>query len=486
LRRLVLNNIIKIRRRLYLELVKNYKNQTLKELLPKLPKILIPDDDYTDKLRVLYEREVLREKIKLAIGLDYSKVRDIELYEMVDFLEDILNDTSDLLEREKFVDVIDKVCSECPGGRYYVTDLCRNCIAHSCENVCPRNAISIVNNRASIDYSKCVNCGLCSLACPYQAIIKLERPCETACSSKAISSSSEEHVEIDQKKCSTCGACYIACPFGAIETPSQIMQVVHKLATNEKLIAIYAPSAVAQFGSKVTIQQFKEALRKIGFSKVFEVAIGADMVAEAEARHFLENGELMLTSCCPAFVHYVEKNSKELSQHISPVPSPMTLLSEKLKEEFPKYKIVFIGPCIAKKREAKEKKLTDYVLTFEEIGAIFAAYGVEPMALKGEKLEDASPYAWNFAVHGGVGNAVKYYIEKCKGKESAGELKIVAANGIQECSKIIKDVVSGKIKVDIFEGMGCDGGCIAGPGVLIEPRIAANNLKKLFNVEVKV
>jgi len=485
LRKLVLNNIIKIRRRLYLELVKGYKNNTLKEILPKLPKMLIPESGYPDKIRIFYERELLKEKIKLALGMDYSKVKDMELYEILDFLDDVLNDTSDLIEKEKFVDVIAKVCSECPGGRYYVTDLCKNCIAHSCANVCPRNAISIVNNRAGIDYSKCVNCGLCASACPYHAIIKLERPCEAVCYSNVIRPSDEGYMEIEYEKCSSCGACYIACPFGAIETPSQIMQVTHKLINNEKLIAIYAPSAVAQFGSKVTLQQFKEALKKVGFSEVFEVAIGADMVADAEAQHFLKNKDLMLTSCCPAFIHFVKTNFPDFSDYISPVPSPMVMLSKKLKEEFPKYKIVFIGPCIAKKKEAKDKKVPDYVLTFEEIGAIFAAFGVEPMALKGENLEDATSYAWNFASIGGVGEAVRYYIRKYANSEFADELKIVSANEIQECANILKSISSGKLKVNILEGMGCDGGCVAGPGVLVDPRISANNLKRLFSVEVK-
>ncbi|HDM70598.1 MAG TPA: 4Fe-4S dicluster domain-containing protein [Thermotogales bacterium] len=485
MRKLVLNNIIKLRRRLYFELVRSYRNNTLKEILPKLPKILIPEDGSHDKIRIYYEREILKEKVKFALGLSYSKVKDLELYEIVDFLDEIMDDSSDLIEREKFVDVIDKVCSECPSGRYYVTNLCRNCIAYSCTNSCPKNAISVVNNRARIDYSKCVSCGLCASACPYHAIIKLERPCETVCYSGVIHLSDEGHMEIDYEDCSSCGACYVACPFGAIKTTSRIMQVTHKLMNKEKMIAIYAPSAVAQFGSRVTVQQFREALKRVGFSEVFEVAMGADMVAEAEAKHFLEKRELMLTSCCPAFVHFVEKNFPDFSKYISPVPSPMVMLSRKLNEEFPDHKIVFVGPCIAKKREAKNSGTPDYVLTFEEIGAIFAGFGIEPMALKGEKLGEATPYAWNFAATGGVGEAVRYYVRKHASDEVANNLKIVSANGIPECARILKDIKAGKLKVDIFEGMGCDGGCVAGPGVLVDPRIAFNNLKRLFPTGVK-
>ncbi len=485
MRRLVLNNIIKLRRRLYFELVKLYKSDTLKKNLPKLPKALIPESPSSDKVRVFYEREIFKEQIKFALGLNYSKVADMELYELTDLLEEVISGDSEFLEKDKFIDVIDKVCSECPGGRYYVTDLCRNCIAHSCANACPRGAIKIVNNRASIDYSKCVNCGLCASACPYHAIMKLERPCESACPSGVIHQSEEGSMEITHESCSYCGACYIACPFGAINTHSQILQVLHKLANDGKMIAIYAPSSVGQFGSRVSPQQFKEALKKIGFFEAFEVAIGADMVAEAEAKHFLETRELMFTSCCPAFVHFVRKNFPDLAKNVSPVPSPMVMLSKKLREGFPNYEIVFIGPCIAKKKEAKEAGLPDYVLTFEEIGAIFAGFGVEPSELKGEELGEATPYAWGFATTGGVGEAVRYYVRKFAGDEVAKKLKIISANGIQECAKLLKDIESEKLRVDIFEGMGCDGGCVAGPGVLVNPPVAAGSLRRLFSVGVR-
>ncbi|PLV60049.1 monomeric [FeFe] hydrogenase [Thermotoga sp. KOL6] len=483
MRRLVLNNIIKTRRRLYIELAKSYLEGKLKKVLPKLPSILIPENS-SDKVRIFYEREILKEKVKFALGLDYSKVRDLELYEITDFLDEIVSGESELLEKENFVNVIDKICSECPGGRYYVTDLCRNCIAHSCENVCPRRAISIVDNRAQIDYSKCVNCGLCASACPYQAIIKLERPCEKMCYVNAIHPSEEGSMEIDHKKCSACGACYIACPFGAIETPSQLLQVLHELTSNKKIIGIYAPSAVAQFGSKVSIAQFREALKKAGFSDIFEVAIGADMVAEAEAEHLLKNNELMLTSCCPAFVHFVKNNFPDLANNISPVPSPMIMLSRKLREEFPDHKTVFIGPCIAKKMEAKNAGIPDYVITFEEIGAIFTAFGIEPMSLKGEKPRPATPYGWNFAYTGGVGEAVRYYVRKLADDKVADSLIHVFANGISECAQLLKDVKDGKLKVNIFEGMGCDGGCVAGPGILIDPAVAKANLKKMLTQKV--
>jgi len=479
MRKLVLNDIIKMRRQLYLELAKSYLRGDLKKILPKLPKILLPEGSH-DKIRLFYEREVLKEKIKFPLGLDYLKVKEFDLYELVDFLDEIISGESELIEKSKFVDVIEKICSECPGGRFYVTDLCRNCIAHSCKNVCPKNAISIIDGRAVIDCSKSVSCGMCANVCPYHAIIKLERPCERTCYPHGLHPLDEGGMSIEYTECVACGACYIACPFGAIETPSQMLQVLHKLNSKDNLIAIYAPAAVAQFGRKISFAQFREGLKKIGFSEVFEVAIGADMVAEEEAKHLLEHGGLMLTSCCPAFVQFIKNKFPKLSDRISPVPSPMVMLAQKLRNDFPEHKIVFIGPCIAKKKEAQEVGIPDYVITFEEIAAMLDAFGVELLSLKGDEPKEATPYGWNFAHSGGVTEAVRYYVRKLAGDKAADELVLASANGLSECAKLLTQIESDKLKVDVLEGMGCDGGCIAGPGILVDPAVSRANLKKML------
>ncbi len=481
MRRLVMNNIIKSRRRMHLEILRAFEQGTLKDILPKLPKILVKDNSEIDKPRLYFEREIIKEKVKFALGLSYKKTKEMELYELLPHLDAILSDESELIERKKFVEVIDTVCAECPGGKYYVTDLCRNCIAHSCVNSCPRKAISIIHNRAYIDYEKCVNCGMCAKACPYHAIIKLEKPCQVVCGTNAIKPTEEGEMYVDMEKCSACGACYIACPFGAIETPSQILQVANKLKNGEKMVAIFAPSAVGQFGRTVTVEQIKEALKLAGFSEVYEVAWGADMVAEEEALHWLQHKETMLTSCCPAFVHFIKKNYEELKDKISPVPSPMVRLVKELRNRGVDGKVVFIGPCIAKKMEAAVTGMPDYVVTFEEIAALFAVKNIEPMKLKGENLNEITPYGWNFASAGGVGEAVRFYVRKHAGDEVAKSMKIVNANGLFECGEIAKGLKSGKLNADIFEGMACDGGCVAGPGVMVDPVIAKNLIKRVFS-----
>lgn len=484
MRRFVFNNVVKLKRMLYMEILGLYRNGNLKEELPKIPKKLIPDTNTSNRMRVFYEREILKEKIKFVLGLDYDKVKELELYEIADQLEDIINGTSPLLTKEPKIGVIKEVCNDCPGGRYYVTDLCKNCIAHSCIEVCPRNAIKIVENRAQIDYSKCVGCGLCASACPYGAIIKLERPCEKSCIPKALGRTDTSPIEVNYEKCTMCGACYIACPFGAIEFPSQLLQVVHKLSKGDKMIAIFAPSAISQFGRKVSVQQFKKALRIMGFKEVFEVAIGADMVAKKEAELFLKHGGPMLTSCCPAYVRFIKNDFPSLTKYISDVESPMIMLARKIRKEYPGYNIVFIGPCLAKALEASEKGLPDHVLTFEEIGAAFAVLRIEPAECEPDELNKISGVAWGFAASGGVSAAVKHYIREFAGEEKSESLNLTVANSLEECKLVLEKLSNGRVDTDIIEGMACDGGCIAGPGVLADPRVAKSFLSMFIKSEV--
>ncbi|WP_073073226.1 hypothetical protein [Thermosipho atlanticus] len=140
MRRFVLNNVIKLRRMLYMEIIKSYRNGNLKDVLPKIPKKLIPEINGEGRTRVFYEREILKEKIKFILGLDYKKVRELELYEIAEQMEKIIDGTSPLLVENPGLGVIKDVCNDCPGGKYYVTDLCKNCIAHSPKHKDPFNS----------------------------------------------------------------------------------------------------------------------------------------------------------------------------------------------------------------------------------------------------------------------------------------------------------------------------------------------------------
>ncbi len=464
----VFNETMKLRRETIIKLANLYEKGELKIELPKLVKKILsgPNPKYRDS--IYHERAVLSQRIKLYLGLDYQKSKDLELYEIAERLDDILKNKDELVSEKKYVQVVKEACDACPSGKYYISDLCRNCVAHSCKSVCPKNAISIKDGRAVIDPEKCIGCGLCKKACSYYAIVKLERPCEQACFVGALTSGEDYAAEIDYEKCISCGSCYTACPFGAIETPLQLLQVLESIK-NQKTVAIFAPSIVAQLGPIVSIGQIKEALCKSGFDNAYEVAIGADEVAEEESE-FIENSDfLVTTSCCPAFVDYIEKNQKEYVGNISPAPSPMIALTRQLKKENPNIKIVFIGPCIAKKMEMDKTGEVDFVLSFEELGALFISKKIEPSKLEGNKEINGSFDGWNFASSGGVSQAV---INKCN-----RELKTEKINGIEEAKKVFAGLKNNKC--DLLEGMACEGGCIAGPGIMVNPNIAKAMLKRI-------
>jgi [FeFe] hydrogenase (group B1/B3) len=273
------------------------------------------------------------------------------------------------------IEVIDIACDECPVGGYRVTESCRGCIAHRCETACKFGAIYFDRNkRAHIDKEKCVECGACSKVCPYSAIANSKRPCENACKVKAITMDVNHTAVINNDKCIQCGACVYQCPFGAIVDKSYILDVIEMLKNKEEIFAILAPSFAAQFGS-ATAGQVVTAIKLVGFSNVVEAALAADIAAVYEALELAEKG-FLTTSCCPAFVDFVKKNYPNLEKHVSHNPSPMAIMCKIIKEKHPNAKTVFIGPCTAKKAEAKQdgvKEYVDCVLTFEELLALIKA-----------------------------------------------------------------------------------------------------------------
>ncbi len=463
-RTFVFNEVMKKRRQTLIELAKMIDKGKLKEELPKLPKRIIPDSEE----QVYLEREILSQKIKIYLGLDYDKTRDIELYEIARDIEQYMAPYSAYRSNGEFIQVIKEACDKCPSGRYYVTDLCRNCLAHSCYSVCPRKAIEIRNNRAYIDSEKCVGCGLCAKACQYYSIVKLERPCETACPVDAISRDDTFAADIDKKGCVSCGTCSTACPFGAIEATSDFYSLIKAINEPSKTIAVIAPSIVSQFGPQTTVGQIKNAILKCGFDECLEVAIAADYVAKKEAQLVTEESHCVLTSCCPAFVDYVKKYQKGYEKNISPVPSPMAVIGNDLRIIEDKTKIIFIGPCFAKKKEAWENKAVDFVMTYEELGALFIAKGVEPTKL--EPLEiGGSQNGWGFAYSGGVTEALGSRIDI--------EGTVLKMNGLVEADRIFKTAKGEAIQ--LIEGMACRGGCIAGPGITIDPAIAKKKIMKI-------
>ena len=324
---------------------------------------------------------------------------------------------------------------------------------------------------------------LSSLAFHYVAIIQ-ERPCAAACGVDAIHTDENGKADIDYDKCVSCGMCLVNCPFGAISDKSQIFQVIRAIQAGEKVYAAVAPAFVGQFGPKVTPGKLRAAMKALGFTDVLEVAIGADLCATQEAIDFVnevpDKIPFMGTSCCPAWSVMAKKMFPEYANCISMALTPMTLTARLIKNRNKDAKVVFIGPCAAKKLEAMRKDIrsdVDFVLTFEEMAGIFDAkhVDIENIEEDPEGVNDASTDGRNFAVAGGVAKSVVDVIHQ---RFPDKEIKVVNAEGLRECRKMMTMAKTGKYNGYLLEGMACPGGCVAGAGTMqpIKKSQAAVNL----------
>ena len=430
---------------------------TAEEVLD-IPKAIVPGKVPTMRCCVYKERAILGERVKLAMGGDKSNPNIIE--------------------------VIEIACDECPAAGYEVTGSCRGCLANRCEDVCKRKAISFDHNHvAHIDKTKCVECGQCAKVCPFGAIVNRKRPCQNACKVKAIEISADGAAAIDDEKCIQCGACVYQCPFGAISDKSYIMDVIDIINRSEgnqayKVYAIVAPAFSSQF-SHAKVGQAITGMKQLGFHTVIEAALGADMVAMSESQELVEKG-VLTSSCCPAFVRYIKTAFPELTPFVSHNLSPMAALAKYIKSTDPTAKVVFVGPCTAKKAERQlegVKEYVDAVLTFEELQALFDSKDMEISELPEDVLDNASYFGRIFARSGGLSEAVA---QALKEQNIDFEAKPVVCSGIEECRMaLLKLSKNPKILGGNFiEGMACLGGCINGAGCLTHGEKNKNDVDK--------
>ena len=464
-----LNNVMIIRHELMARLVKLFASGELVSKINSLPVELYPKEkNARGRCCVYKERMITKYKMLPLLGCDTPE-EDIDLIPMDKFAKESLERES---VSDKILTVVDEACSGCVQANYVVTNLCKGCVASPCVMNCPKNAIRFTpTGQTEIKANECVNCGLCQKACPYHAIIYVPIPCEEACPVGAIQQNEKGVEEIDPDKCIYCGKCITACPFGAIFELSAIIDVLKSIEKKEQVIALVAPAIFSQYAEEPG--KVFAAIKSIGFTEVVEVARGAEITAKNEAielQEKLEEGEsFMTTSCCPAYVETIKKHVPGMLDKVSHTASPMAYTAEEIRVQNPDAKLVFIGPCVGKRKEARDLKTVDFVMSFEELDAIMEGMEIQPAKMESTKLSNYTPESRGFAQSGGVLKAVQ-------AENPALDFTFEKIDGIDKKTiKQLKLLEKGKNTAQFYEVMACEGGCISGPGANVKSAKAKKN-----------
>lgn len=299
--------------------------------------------------------------------------------------------------------------------------------------------------------------------------------CQVACLFSAIKRDKEGNVIIDNTSCTGCRECIEACKHKLLTERKDLIPVIEAINKKEAPVyAMIAPAFNGQFSLEVTAGKLRSAFKKLGFYGMVEVALFADILTLKEALEFdhsiHDDKDFMLTSsCCPIWIAMIKKIYNQLIPHMPPSVSPMVACSRAIKLIQPDAVTVFIGPCIAKKAEARESDIrdaVDYVLTFEEVKDLFEMTGIDPACLP-EDMRDHSSYGGRiYARTGGVSKAVQDTLNRISPHRKI-PLTSAQADGARACKQMLKEIMEGKIKANFIEGMGCVGGCVGGPKAII-------------------
>ena len=476
-------SVVRLRREVFREVAKvafEAEPEKVNDAVEAIPYKITPTEEPRFRENIYRERAIASEQVRLAMGMSLRPAdKPVHITAGID-----QSDISDKYYEPPLMQVIPSACDKCPDNIYEVSNQCRQCVAKACVAACPRNAITVVDGETVIDQEKCIRCGKCKKACPYDAIAHKERPCSKACGIKAVSTDELGRAKIDNDKCVGCGQCMVSCPFGAIADKSQIFQLIRAIKKGDYVVAEVAPAIMGQFGEGITPAIIKGALMDIGFKEVHEVASGADVAAATEAHQYVDevaSGKLpfLLTSCCPAWAMLAKKQFPQLIDKVSQSLTPMVATARRIKQKTPNARVVFIGPCAAKKLEASRESVrsdVDFVITFEELAGIFEAKNIDFSKYQGERsLHEATGAGRGYAVAGGVAAAIENCIREYYPNV---QVKIEHAEGLADCKRVLLLAKAGKLDGCLIEGMGCPGGCIAGAGTNISIEKAAAEVKK--------
>lgn len=302
-----------------------------------------------------------------------------------------------------------------------------------------------------------------------------KRACQDVCFFDALTKDENGNISVCSDSCIGCTACLDNCKHGNLVERKDLLPVFELLnREDEPVYALIAPAYISQFSEDVTPGKLRSAFKHLGFAGMIEVALFADILTLKEAMEFdrsiKTDKDFMLTSCCcPIWIAMIRKVYGQLVPHIPPSVSPMVACGRSIKLLHPTAKTVFIGPCVAKKAEAKEKDVADavdFVLTFQEVQDIFCMAGIRPEN-EPEDLRDHSSTAGRiYARAGGVSKAVRSTVDRLHPNRPI-PLTAETADGVPACKALLSKINQGKIDANFIEGMGCVGGCVGGPKALI-------------------
>ncbi len=464
--------VIHLKKEILVRIIKAFLSDNFEEHTRLIPYDMRPKGMEVPYRCCIYkERAIIKDRT--IAGLGFAIEEDDETTSLSTYAKKAL-ERSEI--SEKNLTVLQAACKGCATNRIYVTDLCQGCVARPCQSACKFGAVSIVNGRSIIDDSKCKKCQMCVKACPYNAIVKITVPCEEVCPVSAIKKDETGFASIDYEKCINCGKCTVACPFGAVHERSQIIDILKAIKSDKKVIAMIAPSIAGQFPGN--IYQLKSAIIQAGFDDVYEVAQGADITANNEAKEFVERTEkgqkFMTTSCCAGYNQLIKKHLPEIKPFVSDTKTPLYYTAEIVKKENPDAVTVFVSPCVAKRAEGYENQNIDYIMNYEELGALFVAKKVQIMDCKeGKYTVEASKQGRNFGYSGGVAESVKASLQ------DESQAKPCVINGLNKDSiKQLKQYASsGECEgCNLIEVMCCEGGCIGGNATINNQKTAKKQI----------